>query len=349
MVQYIFTPWRDRSELLMVRRQFYPAGGRTGQSQDFMFSTPDEKEASSSAVARVSMWMQRGNCPHLVESTALLVAAILDDQRQSSSSGFGGGSAYAARAAYSAAFSRFVTGLLDSQQNTVRKMSMYDLAKSVGLPATFVELRHQATHEELPSLIRLRTAAGKALDWIWEYYWRKLATDEEEYEDGQVRGAIRTAGKQEGGSKRASTGAVTTESEKSKRRRVNNSTEEDEKPLQETLVQYLTVGDVMLEDLEGEITKFGTRKVLDALGRIVDSAINPRILRRAMALEKAITIDLGVDLEVGEEEGVEEVEQETAAANDHVDKGKQKEEEVLRPNWSLYDEEEWVPKPIGVV
>ncbi|KAM7204315.1 rRNA-processing protein las1 [Rhypophila sp. PSN 637] len=307
MVQYIFTPWRDRSELLMVRRQFYPAGGRTGQSQDFMFSTTDEQEGSSSAVARVSMWMQRGNCPHLVESTALLVAAILDDQRQSSSSGFGGGSAYAARAAYSAAFSRFVTGLLDSQQNTVRKMSMYDLAKSVGLPATFVELRHQATHEELPSLIRLRTAAGKALDWIWEYYWRKLATDEEEYEDGQ-----------------------------------------DEKPLQETLVQYLAVGDVMLEDLEGEITKFGMRKVLDALGRIVDSAIDPRILRRAMALEKVITMDLGDDLEVGEEKGVEEVEQETSAANDHVDKGKQK-EEVLRPSWSLYDEEEWVPKPIGVV
>ncbi|KAJ4306377.1 rRNA-processing protein las1 [Collariella sp. IMI 366227] len=43
----------------------------------------------------------------------------------------------------------FVTGLLDSHQDKQRKMSMYDVAKSVGLPATFVELRHQATHEQL--------------------------------------------------------------------------------------------------------------------------------------------------------------------------------------------------------
>ena len=53
-------------------------------------------------------------------------------------------------------------------------MSMYAVAKSVGLPATFVELRHQATHEQLPSLTRLRATARKALDWIWDYYWQHL-------------------------------------------------------------------------------------------------------------------------------------------------------------------------------
>lgn len=51
---------------------------------------------------------------------------------------------------------------------------MYVIAKTIGLPATFVELRHQATHEELPSLIRLRTATQKALQWIWSYYWVNL-------------------------------------------------------------------------------------------------------------------------------------------------------------------------------
>ena len=55
----------------------------------------------------------------------------------------------------------FVTGLLDSHQDKARKISMYGVAKSVGLPATFVELRHQATHEQLPSLTRLRAAAGR--------------------------------------------------------------------------------------------------------------------------------------------------------------------------------------------
>ncbi|KAG4218832.1 hypothetical protein PC116_g32688, partial [Phytophthora cactorum] len=30
------------------------------------------------------------------------------------------------------------------------------------------------THEQLPSLSKLRTAAKKALAWIWDYYWKNL-------------------------------------------------------------------------------------------------------------------------------------------------------------------------------
>ena len=69
---------------------------------------------------------------------------------------------------------RFVTGLLDSHQDKRHKLSMYSIAKNIGLPATYVELRHQATHEELPSLPRLRSAAHKALQWIWDHYWGDL-------------------------------------------------------------------------------------------------------------------------------------------------------------------------------
>jgi len=54
---------------------------------------------------------------------------------------------------------------------------MYSIAKTIGLPATYVELRHQATHEELPSLSKLRTATQKALRWIWDYYWVHLTVD----------------------------------------------------------------------------------------------------------------------------------------------------------------------------
>jgi len=72
---------------------------------------------------------------------------------------------------------RFVTGLLDSHQDKRRKLSMYSIAKTIGLPATYVELRHQATHEELPSLSKLRTATQKALRWIWDYYWVHLTAE----------------------------------------------------------------------------------------------------------------------------------------------------------------------------
>jgi hypothetical protein len=100
MVQYIFTPWRDQQELLTVRRQLYP-------DYDDDDENPPALQQKQEAVARVSMWMQRGNCPHLVESTALLEAAILSDGQATSEPGLSGSSSsYAVRAAYSAAFSR---------------------------------------------------------------------------------------------------------------------------------------------------------------------------------------------------------------------------------------------------
>ncbi|KAL6910946.1 Las1-like domain-containing protein [Trichoderma evansii] len=232
MVQYVFTPWRDRQELLLVRDQFYgsealtraaaggaassrlqggrasgrrveeaagrdayaeerceegeglnqgDAGRRTtaaAAANDYQTSSREQgdRDEQHKAVGRVSMWMQRGNCPHMVESTALLMAAVLSDE--AASAGNAGASTYAVRAAYAAAFSRFVTGLLDGHQDKLRKQSMYSIAKNIGLPATFVELRHQATHEQLPSLAKLRSAARKALVWIWDYYWKHLGEAE---------------------------------------------------------------------------------------------------------------------------------------------------------------------------
>ncbi|KAI9743161.1 MAG: rRNA-processing protein las1 [Claussenomyces sp. TS43310] len=170
MVQYVITPWRDRHELLDVRNVFYPS------------SIPKEIDAAqekSRAVALVSVWVQRGNCPHLVESTALLVSAGLNDAV--------GISAYAVRAAYSTAFCRFVTGLLDGYQDKRYKLSMYSIAKNIGLPATFVELRHQCTHEELPSLRRLRAAAEGSLQWIWQHYWKGLEAPSIKVEREQCR------------------------------------------------------------------------------------------------------------------------------------------------------------------
>ncbi|PTD10368.1 hypothetical protein HYE67_007126 [Fusarium culmorum] len=193
MVQYVFTPWRDRYELLLVREQMYTGittnardpkqklgQDASGSSEDMQIRQDiDDKETRArqhQAVARVSMWMQRGNCPHLIESTALLMAAMLSD-REAATRENAASSAYAIRATYSAAFSRFVTGLLDSHQDKQRKQSMYSVADTIGLPATFVELRHQCTHEQLPSLAKLRTAARKALLWIWDYHWKQLDED----------------------------------------------------------------------------------------------------------------------------------------------------------------------------
>ncbi|KAL8803752.1 MAG: hypothetical protein Q9200_006082 [Gallowayella weberi] len=52
---------------------------------------------------------------------------------------------------------------------------MFDKARDLHLPASFVELRHEAIHGELPSLVVLRQAAQKSLDWLWRNYWKCLA------------------------------------------------------------------------------------------------------------------------------------------------------------------------------
>lgn len=40
-----------------------------------------------------------------------------------------------------------------------------------GLPRVLVDLRHEATHNELPSLPLLRAAADAALAWLHATYW----------------------------------------------------------------------------------------------------------------------------------------------------------------------------------
>lgn len=136
MVQYVFTPWRDRHELLLVREQLYgsstsstsctaaqaEAQGDNGTSISTLLTPciagrgraaaatpappPPQRALQHQAIARISMWVQRGNCPHMVESTALLMAAVLSDEAAAMQTRSSGSSTYAVRAAYSAAFSR---------------------------------------------------------------------------------------------------------------------------------------------------------------------------------------------------------------------------------------------------
>ncbi|PYH93679.1 glyoxylase [Aspergillus ellipticus CBS 707.79] len=153
MAKVIFTPWKEHSQLLAARGEFYPLP---------FYDGPDMR---SKACATVGAWKLRGNLPHPVEATALLTDAILHDDAQKNS-------IFSIRATYSAAFCRFVTGLVDSKIHGLRK-TMFQRAIDLGLPASFVELRHEATHRELPSLTVLRNATQRSLEWLWDYYWAK--------------------------------------------------------------------------------------------------------------------------------------------------------------------------------
>ena len=51
---------------------------------------------------------------------------------------------------------------------------MYNKAHEIGLPAALVELRHEATHGDIPSLKVLRSAAQRSLQWLFIDYWQRL-------------------------------------------------------------------------------------------------------------------------------------------------------------------------------
>ena len=162
MAKYTITPWRSQKDLLHVRQQLYRLG-------------ENEEDHRRHAVDRVMAWKMRGNLPHAVESTALLIDAVLHYA-------IPGNSTFSVRAVYSAAFCRFVTGFCDIGRHRERSLepsSMLDIAKSIDMPLEFVALRHEATHEELPGAHRLITATQQALDWLWKVYWSRLEEPED--------------------------------------------------------------------------------------------------------------------------------------------------------------------------
>ncbi|GAA6054978.1 Protein LAS1 [Rhodotorula toruloides] len=120
------------------------------------------------ALERINVWLARGNCPHAVESTAALLTLVLRDSNPSHHAPH---STHDLRLSYAMAMVRFVNSLVDPLQTTYFARSIASLAQQIQLPLWFVELRHQATHEDLPSLGVLRDAARQALDWLCTNYW----------------------------------------------------------------------------------------------------------------------------------------------------------------------------------
>jgi len=67
---------------------------------------------------------------------------------------------------YSMVIVRAVNGLVDGNQQGIYANSVLSLAEKIGLPGWIVELRHDSTHNQVPSLSVLRSAAHYLMDWL---------------------------------------------------------------------------------------------------------------------------------------------------------------------------------------
>lgn len=103
---------------------------------------------------QLSAWKTITTLPHALESTLAILTAIVQDSSSQSSS-----SRLHIRQSYASAIIRLVNGLVDPLQLGAYARSIASIAAQLDLPAWLVEIRHAATHEDLPSIEVLRDAA----------------------------------------------------------------------------------------------------------------------------------------------------------------------------------------------
>ncbi|GBE78457.1 Las1-domain-containing protein [Sparassis crispa] len=145
-------PWESLSEL--------------DQVCSLIYADENDIDAKVQAVNRISAWRAITSLPHALESTLALLCAILDDSRRQ-----GLPSLLSLRQSYATALIRLVNGLVDPLQVGAYARSIASIAAQLGLPAWLVELRHAATHEDLPSIDVLREAAREAMRWLLDNYF----------------------------------------------------------------------------------------------------------------------------------------------------------------------------------
>lgn len=120
-------------------------------------------ELKMEALEVVHMWRLRGRLPHSVDITSQLEEVMIKDD--------GSRTEMELKLLYSIVVIRAVNGLVDPNQQSMFAGSVMTLADNIGIPGWVVDLRHQSTHNVLPSLSCLRSASRFLYNWYFTNYW----------------------------------------------------------------------------------------------------------------------------------------------------------------------------------
>lgn len=121
------------------------------------------------ALLRVRAWeLRKVKMPLAISATAQLMDIGLMDRVDMPMS-------MTLRLASSMAIIRLVNGLVDQHQHGTHARAVSHIARELGFPIWIVEVRHAATHAELPSSQILRRAAYQCIEWLRVWYWDQQA------------------------------------------------------------------------------------------------------------------------------------------------------------------------------
>jgi Las1-like len=181
-------PWIDRWEHDLVGRSLLSV---LGSSDDELSTPPDTgivEQANNptrkeytfrrqilsipEAVSRVNIWRCRSDVlPHAIEMTGTLADLWWRDHNSQCD-------ASSLRMSYSCAVVRCINGFADVlQQHRGVAASVAMLCQQIGIPLWLVDLRHEATHNALPTLPVLRMAATSLLQYLQQVYWKPIQLD----------------------------------------------------------------------------------------------------------------------------------------------------------------------------
>ncbi|KAM0037789.1 hypothetical protein Hdeb2414_s0013g00407361 [Helianthus debilis subsp. tardiflorus] len=128
-------------------------------------SSPD------SALQRISAWRSRGCLPVIIEVTASIVETQQKDPFfRDAISGTHLLAENVLTMLYCMTIMRLVNGIVEKTRKK-NEVSIGEAADVIGIPRMLIDIRHECSHRDLPSLRLVRLASTKALDWLKAYYW----------------------------------------------------------------------------------------------------------------------------------------------------------------------------------
>ncbi|KAH9921458.1 Las1-like-domain-containing protein [Fomitopsis serialis] len=162
--------------------------GELEQVCSWIYTDENDLDAKELAVNKLAAWKAVTSLPHALESAHALLTVTLHDMALQSQ---GSSSYLSLRQGYSTAVIRLVNGLVDPLQLGAYARSINSIAAQLGLPQWLVELRHAATHEDLPSIEVLREAARQAMAWLLNNYFLPTLNPSAPYASQLQRPALR--------------------------------------------------------------------------------------------------------------------------------------------------------------
>ncbi|CAH9111596.1 unnamed protein product [Cuscuta europaea] len=125
-----------------------------------------------SALLRISTWRNRGCIPVAIDVTASIIEIQQKDPFFRDNVPKGAQlSEEILTMLYSMAITRFVNGVIEKNRKK-NEISIAEAADAIGIPRMVIDVRHEGSHRDLPSLKLARLASTKALDWLQSYYWK---------------------------------------------------------------------------------------------------------------------------------------------------------------------------------